>query len=118
LKKEVFDQVKRESKYIGILFLIALIIFKIAFYKENLIILFRNVLALFWLFILPGYFIMLYWNDKIGFLERFVVGILLSAAVIGIFSYYLGLMGINIKYHTIILPLVLILIGISINFRK
>ena len=136
MKKEVFDLteisnfrdtknhgflrvIKKELKYMGILFLLVLIIFKIAFYKENLIVLFRNVLSLFWLFALPGYFIMLYWKEKIGFLERFIVGIALSAAIIGIFSYYLGLIGLNIKYHTILLPLVLILIGIIIiNLRK
>ena len=118
MKKEVFELIKKELKYMGISFLLVLIIFKIAFYKENLIVLFRNVLSLFWLFVLPGYFIMLYWKEKIGFLERFIVGIVLSAAIIGIFSYYLGIIGLNIKYHTILLPLVLILIGIIINLRK
>ena len=135
MKKEVFDLteisnfrdtknhgflrvIKKELKYVGILFLLVLITFKIAFYKENLVVLFRNVLSLFWLFVLPGYFIMLHWKEKIGFLERFVVGIALSAAIIGIFSYYLGIMGLNIRYHTIILPLVLILIGIIINLKE
>ena len=118
MKKEVFELAKKELKYVGILFLLVLIIFKIAFYKENLVVLFRNVLSLFWLFVLPGYFIMLHWKEKIGFLERFIIGIALSAAIIGIFSYYLGLIGLNIKYHTILLPLVLILIGIIINLRE
>ena len=116
MKKKVFDLL--ELKYIGILFLLALIIFKIAFFKENLVVLLRNVLSLFWLFVLPGYFIMLYWKEKLGFTERFVIGIALSAAIIGIFSYYLGLIGLNIKYHAIVLPLVLILAGIVINLRK
>jgi|TARA_B100001971_G_C18265562_1_gene591865 uncharacterized membrane protein len=118
LKKEVFEQVKEELKYIGILFLLVLIIFKIAFFKEEIIVLLRNVLSLFWLFALPGYSIMLYWKEKLGFLERFVIGIVLSAAIIGISSYYLGLIGLNIKYHTIVLPLVLILIGTAINLRN
>ncbi|MBU90221.1 hypothetical protein CMO94_01660 [Candidatus Woesearchaeota archaeon] len=118
LKKEVFEQVKEELKYIGILFLLVLIIFKIAFFKEEIIVLLRNVLSLFWLFALPGYSIMLYWKEKLGFLERFVIGIVLSTAIIGISSYYLGLIGLNIKYHTIVLPLVLILIGTAINLRN
>ena len=98
--------VKKEAQYIGILFLLVLIIFKIAFYKENLIVLFRNVLSLFWLFVLPGYFIMLYWKEKLGFMERFIVGIMVSAAIIGMASYYIGLMGLNIKYHAVLLPLI------------
>ena len=118
LKKEVFEQVKKELKYIGILFLLVLIIFKIAFFKEGIIVLLRNVLSLFWLFALPGYFIMLYWKEKLAFTERFVIGIALSASIIGISSYYLGLIGLNIKYHTIALPLVLILIGAIVNLRN
>jgi uncharacterized membrane protein len=117
LKKEVFNTALKELKYIGLLFLLVMIIFKIAFFKENLIILFRNALSLFWLFVLPGYFLMLYWKEKLEFIERFIIGIALAAAIIGIFSYYLGLIGLNIKYHTIVLPLILILFGVIINFR-
>ena len=87
--------------------------FKIAFYKENFIVLLRIVLSIFWLFVLPGYFIMLYWKEKIGFIERIVVGISIAAAIIGIFSYYISLAGLNLKFHAIVLPLVLILVGIS-----
>ena len=102
----------------GFLFLISFIILKIAFFKEDFIILLRNVFSLFWLFVLPGYFIMLFWKDKIGFLERFVIGIAISAGVTGIASYYLGLMGLNIEYHSILLPIVLILFGVAVNLKK
>ena len=102
----------------GILFLIALIIFKIAFFKEGFVFLLRTILSLFWLFALPGYFMMFYWKEKMGFSERFAIGIALSAGVIGISSYYLGFAGFNIKYHNIFLPAVLIIVGIIINLRK
>ncbi|MBI2135433.1 hypothetical protein HYU09_05565 [Candidatus Woesearchaeota archaeon] len=115
LRKEAFDLVKREFRYIGILFLLSMIIFKIAFFRENFFVLLRSVLSLFWLFVLPGYFIMLYWRENLEFIERFIAGIVLSAAVIGIFSYYIGLLGLNIRYHA---PLILIFIGIIINMLK
>jgi len=118
LKKEVFDFIIKELRYIGLIFLLALIAFKIAFFKDTLIVIFRTVLSLFWLFVLPGYFLMLYWKEKLGFLERFIIGIALAAAIIGIVSYYLGLIGLNIKYHTTLLPLILILAGVIFNFRK
>ena len=118
LRKEAFDLVKREFRYIGILFLLSVIIFKIAFFRENFIVLLRSVLSLFWLFVLPGYFVMLYWRENLEFIERFIAGIVLSAAVIGIFSYYIGLLGLNIRYHAVLLPLVLIFMGIIINLRK
>ena len=118
MKKEVFDMIKKELQHIGLLFLTAIVIFKIVFFKEDLIVLFRTVFSLFWLFALPGYFIMLYWHEKIDFMERFIIGIALAAGIIGILSYYSGLMGLNIKYHTIVLPLGLILAGILFNLRK
>jgi len=118
LKKEVFEDMKKELMYIGLLFIIALVVFKIAFFKEEVTVLLRTVLSLFWLFVLPGYFILLYWKEKLGFMERFIVGIMVSAAIIGIASYYIGLIGLNIKYHTALLPLVLIIIGIVAAIRK
>jgi len=118
LKKEVFSDIIKESRYIGILFLLALIIFKIAFYKENFIVLLRNVLSLFWLFVLPGYFIMLYWKEKLGFIERMVVGIGIAAGMTGILSYYISLAGLNLRFHAIILPLIIIFAGVMINLKK
>jgi len=118
LKKEVFEKIKNESMYLSMIFIIFLILFKIIFFKENLMVIFKTVISIFWLFIIPGYFILFYWDEKLGFTERLIIGIALSAAVIGILSYYLGIIGLNIKYHTIILPLILILIGIFINFKK
>lgn len=116
LKRKVFDF--KELRHLGILFLLALVIFKIAFFRENSIVLLRSVISIFWLFAVPGYFAMLYWKEKIGFLERFFVGIMLSAAIIGIASYYIGIAGLNIKFHAIILPLIIIFAGVMINLKK
>ena len=118
LKKESFELMKKELAYIGMLFLIILLIFKIIYYKGNFIITLRFVASLFWLFALPGYFIMFYWKEKLEFTERFIIGIALSAAVIGILSYYIGLIGLNIKYHGILLPVLMIIAGIVINLKK
>jgi uncharacterized membrane protein len=118
LKKELFDTVKKESIYMGILFFVVVITFKIAFYKESFVMILRTVLSLFWLFAIPGYFVMLYWRENLDFMERFIIGIILSAAIIGIFSYYLGLLGLNIKYHAIIFPIALISLGIVSNFKN
>lgn len=118
LKKQTFEKVKKEIIYIGVSLLLFFIIFKIAFYSEKLLITFKMVLGLFWLFVIPGYFIMFYWNGRFSFLERFIIGFAVAAGIMGIFSYYLGLMGINIKYHTIILPILIIIISSIINYKK
>ena len=117
MKKEIFDLIKKELRYVGILLIATLIIFKIAFFKENIIVLLRNVLSVFWLFVLPGYFMMLYWKEKLGFTERFIIGIVLAAAVIGVASYYLGLVGLDIKFHAVALPLILIAASLTVNLR-
>ena len=118
LKKEAFNLILKESRYVGIAFLLALAFFKIAFFKESMATLARSVASLFWLFAIPGYFIMLYWNEKLDFIERFVIGMFISAGMIGISSYYLGLFGLHIKYHAILLPSILILIGLIINLEN
>ena len=118
MKKEIFDTIKNEMLHLGILFLTFAAILKIVYFKEDLFIILRMDLSLFWLFLLPGYSIMLYWREKLDFTERIIVGIALAAAVIGIFSYYIGLFGLDMKYHAILLPLVMILVATIVNFRK
>lgn len=118
LRKESFELIKKESKYMGLLFLIALAIFQAAFFSESFFAVLRTVLSIFWLFAIPGYFAVLYWGDKINFAERVFIGIALSAAIIGIFSYYLGLAGLNVKYDAILLPSLVIIIGFAAAVLK
>lgn len=116
LKKEIFD--KKELRDVAIFFILALILFKVVFFKEALLVLFKFVLSLFWLFVLPGYFIMLYWKDKIDFIERLIVGVALSAAITGVLSYYIGIAGLNLKYHFILIPSLSIIVGLLFSLRK
>ena len=118
LKKEAFEFIKKELWNIGLALLIGLIIFKIVFFNENLLVVLRLVLSLFWLFVIPGYFLMLYWRENLEFIERLVIGVALSAGIIGVSSYYIGLFGLNVKYHAYILPLIIILIGFTAAARK
>jgi len=118
LKKETFNLLIKESKFLGVLFLLLLVIFKIAFFNENLNVILRSVVSLFWIFLFPGYLLMLAWSEKLNFAERLIIGFVLSAAIIGLASYYVGLIGINIKYHFVLLPLILIGIGIINIIRK
>jgi len=108
---------KKELKCLGIAFILLAIALKIAFYNETIIIILRTAIALFWLFVLPGFAVMLYWKN-LSFLTRLIISIPLSTAVIGTASYYLGLIGFNVNYHTIILPAVMIIVGLIINMKK
>jgi uncharacterized membrane protein len=62
----------------------------------------------FWLFVLPGWCIMLPWQKEFELLERAVIGILAAAGLFTIASYYAGLIGIHIRIHTVLFPLLTI----------
>ena len=117
MKKEAFDFIKKELKYLGISLMFLFLALETAFFRENLLIVIRNSLALFWVFALPGYFVMLYWRKNLEFAERLLIGAGVAAGITGILAYYIGLIGLNIKYLTLVLPLTLILVGAWISLR-
>lgn len=116
--KKLVEQLKQEVVYLFAIFIAAIVILKIAFYKESFITIARTAFGIFWLFVLPGFCLLYHWHEKINFIERFIMGIVISAAIIGILSYYIGLMGLNIKYHIILLPLMFLAIDFIIIIRK
>ena len=93
------------------------VILKIVFYRQDVITTTRTALALFWMFVLPGYALLYYWKDKINLGERVVIGIAVAAGVMAIASYYLGLIGLQVKYHGIVLPVAMLLVA-SVIVRK
>jgi hypothetical protein len=105
------QKIKEEIIYLGIIFILLNILLKIVFHKE----LFPNILkisfGIFWIFVVPGFSIMYYWADKLGFFQRFIIGTSIGSGIIGILSYYLGLTGINIKHHVIALPIFFLIMG-------
>ncbi|MBI2653409.1 hypothetical protein HYX02_01220 [Candidatus Woesearchaeota archaeon] len=118
MKKETFDLLKNELLIIGLIFVVTFIAFKIIFLTENFFVVLRTVLAIFWLLVLPGYFIMFYWKEQLKFFERLIIGVAVGTAIIGLTSYYIGLLGLHIKYHTVLLPIGLILVGILSNRKR
>ncbi len=113
-----FEEIKKELLYVGIALIGLIVILKVAFYKESLFVVLKMALSLFWLFIVPGYFLMLFWKERLDFVSRFVLGTALCFAVMGILSYYAGLLGLHIKYHVWIFPPLLILLGGYLWVRK
>lgn len=118
MKKEVFDLIRKEGTYLLAIFLLILAAFKIAFYNDSFVVVSRSALAIFFMFVLPGYFGMLFWHEKLDFTQRIIVGTALAAGLIGTISYYLGLAGLNIKYHTILLPALIVILGYLLALTK
>ena len=118
INEEKLRALKKELSYLLVALIAGIVLFKIAFYNETFINVAKTVASLFWLFILPGYAIMLYWEKSLDFLERIIIGTALGVGLEGILSYYLGLLGLHIKYSAIALPLALIVIGIALILER
>ena len=54
---------------------------------------------------------MLYWQSKLDFLERVVIGAGIGIAVFGVVGYNLSIIGLDLKYHAVIIPLVMLVTG-------
>ena len=105
---------KADAISMGISFLISITLLKIVFYNSEFTTIVRTVFSFFWIIAIPGFAIMYFWNDKLKFAERFVLGCAVGFSVIGVLSYYLGLFGLNILYLIIPLPIVISIIPVLI----
>ena len=112
------ETLKKEAIRISLVYMALIIIFQTVFYKENVLVTVRSVSSLVWLFILPGFMIMLYWHESLDFLQRLIIGTVLGAAITGLIGYNLGLLGMHIKYHGIILPLAMYAVAAIIIWKK
>lgn len=94
------------------------VLFKIAFAQTGILALTRTVVALAWMFLLPGYCLMLSWRHQLSLLERITLGIGIQVAMLGILSYYLVLLGWSLQNHGFILPFASIAVGIALEIRQ
>ncbi len=108
---------KAELKNLAIVFLFSIVALKLIFYKESTINLVKLVFGLFWVLIFPGYALMLFWKE-LSFGLRLLLGVGVSSALIGSFSYYLGIFGLNLKFHIYLLPSILIIVGGYLYFKN
>jgi|TARA_B100002003_G_C13719308_1_gene360265 hypothetical protein len=112
----VWDKIKKDATNLGILLLVFTIIMKIILKNETLFTIIKVVLTYTWAFILPGFILLYYWKDKFSFLEQIIVGSGIGLSLVGTISYYAGLLGANVNYHFLWLPLLLNLISCYIAF--
>ena len=116
MNQEQFDKIRKELLSLLVLFAVFVGAFQIAFYKESTINVIKFVFSVFWIGVLPGYALMLYYIDNIEWLERTVIGTALGYAVFGIISYNIGLAGVHLKLHHFIVPPLEIIIGFSVYY--
>ncbi len=86
--------------------------------KNDLILIFRTVFSIFWLSLIPGFYLMYYFVEKTDFIERLIVGTILGFAVNGLFGYNLGLLGIKVNVQVFLIPIITLIIAGFIIYRK
>jgi len=114
---EKIKKITEDIKLLGLSFAAMFVILKIAFFNEPFLSLLASLAALYWILILPAFGIT-YLIEEIDFIERLVISIPLSAALVGIFSYYAGLAGISAKGWTFFIPLLFMAISAAIMAVK
>ena len=112
-----FKMLKDEIRGILLAFAIVLVILKLVFYKESFIVVFRLVVGLFWILVLPGWAFMLYWRGQLGFVERLIIGTGVGSGILGVASYYIAIWGFDVAGHGW-LPLVLIIVGLALYHKS
>ena len=88
-------------------FIALIIILKIVFINEDIPTIARFTASFFWLLVLPA-FPLTYIYKNLNFIERLSLSVVASAGLMGIGTYYLGLIGIHIRYSILLLPVVYI----------
>ncbi|HLC65146.1 MAG TPA: hypothetical protein VJI46_03425 [Candidatus Nanoarchaeia archaeon] len=114
----MLKKLKQEGVYLLIAVIACIVLMKIAFYNESTVNVAGIVLSFFFVFVLPGFAILIYWHEKLDFLERIIAGTVLGIAVIGISSYYLGILGWNVNGQHVALPLLVIILALGLSWKR
>ena len=119
MQNENTKKIMHELINIALIFLVMNIIFKIIFNKESMGEIIKLTSSLFWLFVLPGFFLMYFWQEELDFLERIIIGSVLGVALFGVIGYNLNLSGLRLSLHGWILPVVAIIACLlAVHYRN
>jgi hypothetical protein len=118
LWEEIALKFKQELTTLGIAFAIAYIILQAVFYRESALNVLKLAAGMFWLFTIPGVAILWFWKEKISPAAMAAMGTVLGMAVVGIASYYFGVLGLDLKYSGIILPIIVVGTALAISLKK
>lgn len=113
----MFEKVRKDVPTFLKYFVIFSIIFCLVFREESLLVNFRTLLSIFWLFYLPGYFLTLRLSNKFSLLERAIFGSMIAIAFTIFLNYFLGIAHVHIIYQIFIIPTILIGIGLYADFH-
>ncbi len=109
----------KELQYLALIFLLLLVIFKIHYYKESISVMLNLTFSHFYLFIIPGYCLMLYYFDKLEFYQRFAIGLGLGYGVQPLTLYLINVTTeVNILKYNYYISGTMIIIGVILGYWK
>ncbi len=109
---------KKDFTWLAIVFAAMLAAFAAAFHGQSIYTVLSVVFSIFWLFIIPGFVITYLISLELDTAERIFMGFGIGAAFLGVFSYYSGILGLDIKWHYIVLPVAIIAVASFMVYRK
>ena len=117
--QETKKTIIKELQYLALIFIVLLVIFKIHYYKESVIILLKLALSHFYLFIIPGYCLMLYYLKELEFYQRFVIGLGIGYGVQPLLLYLINVISeVNILKYNYYVSSAMIIFGIILGYWK
>src|SRR3989338_7721005 len=81
-----------------------LLVFQIAYYKENIVSTAKTVTMLMWMFVLPGFFLLDYWKKYFSFHERLIIGTVVGLAASAIAMYWLHVLSVPVWWYPVMVP--------------
>ncbi|MBI2138799.1 hypothetical protein HYU13_04370 [Candidatus Woesearchaeota archaeon] len=112
------QRIKEDGIKIGAAFAVVLAVLKIAFYQESFFSIVKLALAMFWLFIIPGFMLLYLFSQKLDFIEQFIIGAVLGLAFFGSLGYNLRLIGLKIPVQNWALPILGIALGLAALLKR
>jgi len=113
------EQLVKDLKYLGLIAVVMFVFFKFHYKSESIFILIKLLIAHFYLFILPGYAIMLSFIEKLDFWERFAIALGVGYGVQPLLLYLINtIVKVNILKYNQIVSIALIVIGLLLFFKK
>jgi hypothetical protein len=119
MESKTKEQLVSELKHLGLILLVMFIFFKLHYNKESIGVLVKLALAHFFLFIVPGYCLMLYYFERLDFFERFFIGLGLGYGVQPLILYTINvIIEVNILQYNKIVSIGMIILGIGLFYVR
>ena len=116
-QKSKIKELLKEFNIILILFVIFYLFFQIHYFKESPVVVLKMTIAHFYLFIVPGYALMLFLSEKLNKIVRLIIGLGIGYGVQPLLLYSINIITkTNIMKYNLYLSGLLIILGLVLYY--